>query len=303
MKVAETARIRGFTLIELLIVVSIIALLAALLFPVFSRARESGRRAACQSNLKQLALGFIQYAQDYDEHLPIGTKVIGNPATASYRLGIGWGGEIYPYVKSTQVYKCPDDPTKATAPRVPVSYAGNDMVMQDDLGAVGGAVRGATHLASMNAPSKTILIFEIQGSEADVADPLETDGPPNTCVGAGIANFYCRGSTAAAADAQATVEKLATGYLGGNAYGGSFGGSGCTVGAGFKKDCLVDATGRHLEGANYAFCDGHVKWLKGSSVSPGARAASPLAAQNGSSSPPTAAGTQNDAFLATFSNI
>ena len=60
----------AFTLIELLVVIAIIAILAAILFPVFARARENARRAGCQSNLKQIALGFLQYAQDYDERLP-----------------------------------------------------------------------------------------------------------------------------------------------------------------------------------------------------------------------------------------
>ena len=62
--------LHGFTLIELLVVIAIIAILAAILFPVFARARENARRAACQSNLKQISLGIIQYAQDYDERLP-----------------------------------------------------------------------------------------------------------------------------------------------------------------------------------------------------------------------------------------
>src|SRR5690242_3494722 len=67
--------VQGFTLIELLVVIAIIALLAAILFPVFGRARENARRSSCQSNLKQMALGCIQYAQDYDEKLPLPTWV------------------------------------------------------------------------------------------------------------------------------------------------------------------------------------------------------------------------------------
>src|SRR5690606_6779733 len=63
---------RGFTLIELLVVIAIIAILAAILFPVFARARENARRASCQSNLKQIGLGLMQYTQDYDERLPAG---------------------------------------------------------------------------------------------------------------------------------------------------------------------------------------------------------------------------------------
>src|SRR5687768_5924591 len=63
--------LKGFTLIELLVVIAIIAILAAILFPVFARARENARRSSCQSNLKQIGLGFAQYTQDYDEKMPI----------------------------------------------------------------------------------------------------------------------------------------------------------------------------------------------------------------------------------------
>src|SRR5690349_9006268 len=66
---------RAFTLIELLVVIAIIALIAAILFPVFARVREKARSAACQSNLKQIGLGILQYSQDYDERLPIGMNV------------------------------------------------------------------------------------------------------------------------------------------------------------------------------------------------------------------------------------
>src|ERR1044071_7410166 len=109
----------AFTLIELLIVIAIIALLAAILFPVFARARENARRASCQSNLKQLALGITQYTQDYDESFPISTT-----NTATYVAGgptIGWADGIYPYVKSLQVYQCPSEPF---APNASPSNAG-----------------------------------------------------------------------------------------------------------------------------------------------------------------------------------
>jgi prepilin-type N-terminal cleavage/methylation domain-containing protein/prepilin-type processing-associated H-X9-DG protein len=100
----------GFTLIELLVVIAIIAILAAILFPVFARARENARRASCQSNQKQIGLGVMQYTQDYDERYPnswsdfpdgtAGNGVVGAPK---------WMDDIQPYVKSTQLFTCPSD--------------------------------------------------------------------------------------------------------------------------------------------------------------------------------------------------
>lgn len=95
---------RGFTLIELLVVIAIIAILAAILFPVFARARENARRASCQSNLKQIGLGVMQYVQDYDEKYPITANQTG------FYGGLDWGlwmVNVFPYVKSTQIFACP----------------------------------------------------------------------------------------------------------------------------------------------------------------------------------------------------
>jgi len=103
-------RSRGFTLIELLVVIAIIAILAAILFPVFARAREKARQTSCLSNLKQITLSLIMYAQDYDEthpryyHIPI----------AGYSDGVSTGGvcvysAILPYCKNAQIFACPSD--------------------------------------------------------------------------------------------------------------------------------------------------------------------------------------------------
>jgi prepilin-type N-terminal cleavage/methylation domain-containing protein/prepilin-type processing-associated H-X9-DG protein len=99
---------KGFTLIELLVVIAIIALLAAILFPVFARARENARRASCQSNLKQIGLGIMQYAQDYDERLPSSRH------TGPNGRDFSWPYMIEPYVKSRQVYRCPSQVVPAS---------------------------------------------------------------------------------------------------------------------------------------------------------------------------------------------
>ncbi|RYG73976.1 DUF1559 domain-containing protein [bacterium] len=128
----KNIRNSAFTLIELLVVIAIIAILAAILFPVFGRARENARRSSCQSNLKQIGLGIMQYVQDYDEKYPYcnqdGPDVLGN--------GWGWFGTwmytTYPYVKSAQIYTCPsatkfhdpDDTTDFTEMRAPGAASG-----------------------------------------------------------------------------------------------------------------------------------------------------------------------------------
>src|SRR5690349_12257289 len=92
---------RAFTLIELLVVIAIIALLAAILFPVFARARENARKSSCMNNLKQAGVGLMQYTQDYDE-----TMVIYPYAqTGITTRGLGW--YLMPYVKSSQIWRCP----------------------------------------------------------------------------------------------------------------------------------------------------------------------------------------------------
>ena len=112
---------RCFTLTELLVVVAIIAILAALLFPVFARAREKARQASCQSNIKQLMLSVIMYKQDYDERNIYDRMSTSNPATPTGPYASSYCGTLYfwkdmlnPYVKNDQVWICPSDPNGGT---------------------------------------------------------------------------------------------------------------------------------------------------------------------------------------------
>lgn len=104
---AGSGRSTGFTLIELLVVIAIIALLAAILFPVFARARENARKSSCANNLKQIGLGIAQYTQDYDETYPFRV----NPAST-----VSWRTYIFPYVKSVQIFTCPSNKNKNNNP-------------------------------------------------------------------------------------------------------------------------------------------------------------------------------------------
>jgi len=95
------SRRRGFTLIELLVVIAIIAILAAILFPVFAQAREKARQSACLSNNKQISTAVMQYTQDFDEKMPL--FLIASPRST-------WAGQVQPYIKSWNVFKCPNMP-------------------------------------------------------------------------------------------------------------------------------------------------------------------------------------------------
>ena len=286
---------RAFTLIELLVVIAIIAILAAVLFPVFQKVRENARRASCASNEKQLGLAFTQYVQDADELYPCGVQIPnGWP-------GLGWGGGIYSYVKSVGVYKCPDDSTvQTTSGRsvlYPVSYAYNSNISSGDFGGIRGALSG------LNASAQTVLLFEVgsggstahPGAQCDITNPVEAGGATTLYSSVGSGDYIT--SSFPAVTSQALID---TGYMGGRMVPATL--------AFYKAP-----TGRHSDGSNFLLSDGHVKWLRGSQVSTGIDTpGGPAGCKSSATTPqdiggacnPIAAGTQSpESWAATFSPI
>lgn len=157
-------RKNAFTLIELLVVIAIIAILAAILFPVFAQAREKARSISCVSNMKNLSLAVLMYSQDYDEQFPNGLQDSWWDCT--------WYRTVQPYVKNTQVFRCPDDPqglgsVNWAGPRL--SYVANGLIRwngtaNDTVGVMGLAqgwlASQSTSQASVGRPAETILLFE-----------------------------------------------------------------------------------------------------------------------------------------------
>ncbi len=163
---------RGFTLIELLVVIAIIAILAAILFPVFARARENARKANCMSNQKQLALAMSQYRQDYDETniwdrmpttLPVGPVGVGPYATAYAGNMFFWVDILQPYVKNEQIFFCPSDGTPSVCCVVerPRSYSPNTEIV----GIADGMVQdAASTILMMDARYNTRVHYLDSGS-------------------------------------------------------------------------------------------------------------------------------------------
>ncbi len=188
---------RGFTLIELLVVIAIIAILAAILFPVFARAREKARQSSCLSNIKQIGTGVLMYVQDYDQRFPLAVW---------YGAAAQWYNSVRPYVQNEQIFYCPtqmplNDPPTIAGGR---NYEYNGYGLVYELG--GGTSRGGANVDAVRAPAETWLLAEIERE--------------------GNGAFTSTG---------------AWGYS--------------------TMDFNV-----HNGGSNYAFCDGHTKWLNESTA-------------------------------------
>ena len=237
------AAFKGFTLIELLVVIAIIAILAAILFPVFGRARENARRGSCQSNLKQIGLGVLQYVQDNDEIYPLAVSV-GVPNS------LGWGNSIQPYLKSIQIYSCPSEkngPSTINNPTVTetgfTDYYYNAMLSWN------GDVTTPKYQTPKN--SATLLFPSISVMLGDGNGNLSNSRFRSN--GCGTASGATAVITVTTADNPTfgNCASLTTVPPGPYATTGGMGGA---TGASWV---------RHLEGSNLAFADGHVKWYKG----------------------------------------
>ena len=159
---------KGFTLIELLVVIAIIAILAAILFPVFQKVRENARRAACQSNFKQINLGMMMYIQDYDETWPARTITDNIYGGGPYQ---SWAFALQPFIKSTGVWQCPDD-------RTSIGFGNQDFNATNDI-AKSYAVVEQYHDQTQpgNAGNTAMMILGNTGSGEVVTDAMT----PVTC--------------------------------------------------------------------------------------------------------------------------
>ena len=220
----------AFTLIELLVVIAIIAILTAILFPVFAQARAKARETACLSNMKQLATGMIMYAQDYND---VFTEIWRDFGTDGYP---GWAQRTYPYLKNDQVFFCPDGPKC-----VPQAVSGPQ-------GANGGGnvaaniyLGAATPMSQVAQPSDLMVIAETgandwlgNGSLIRSADTTEWWGDNQNIFGLRCGQNY---------DAADPL----------------------IIQAGYSAWAI---NWRHQGGANFVFGDGHARWKKKGSLKP-----------------------------------
>jgi prepilin-type N-terminal cleavage/methylation domain-containing protein/prepilin-type processing-associated H-X9-DG protein len=246
---------KGFTLIELLVVIAIIAILSAILFPVFASAREKARQTTCASNGRQIATALIQYSIDYDEFLPQS----GFKSPAGVNGNSGWQIEIEPYVKAgatfgsittasgaLPVYVCPDFQTtwigQDSTARYTSSYAANRYLMPWNLSPFNSSSRTdyftvdingtyyaqSTNLSKINFPAQQVAFAEAEGVR------YSTDGNDT-------------GAHDGASDGD-----TATDSLGSSANGKLLA----------SNQAYALGRSRHSGGGNYVFADGHVKWFK-----------------------------------------
>lgn len=247
---------RAFTLIELLVVIAIIAILAAILFPVFAQAREKARSTSCLSNVKQLGLGMMMYSQDYDELYPLAVATYGttywlsgysfpagwdNPVDPVWELAssVTWSNSVQPYVKNQNILSCP------SAEKRDIGWS---VGQRKEPGYVSYAYNGILHgysQAGVIAPADVIMFSEMQGKYAYKGVALAN--PRLNCGAATTGCVY-------------TPRDASTGTC--STAPGGRSSSGTYVSPAVR---LI-----HTGGQNFGFSDGHAKWRRlGAVIAPG----------------------------------
>lgn len=237
----------GFTLIELLVVIAIIAILAAILFPVFAQAREKARQTSCLSNMKQLGVALSMYSQDYD-----GTLMQTTWEIPTYK--VHWSYVLQPYVKNTNIFVCPSDPTPVTPSRpctatqvVGVSCDGQVPAYSyiNNYNAIPAHDWLAPSEAVFEKPANMIVLADRRNTMEDAAKTkigqwkgttpfITTSGKATGQICPGVPYRYV------------TLAELKTALLG----------------SADNPELLRVKWDRHSEGANYTFFDGHAKWFR-----------------------------------------
>ncbi len=273
-------RRNGFTLIELLVVIAIIAILAAILFPVFAQAREKARATSCLSNEKQIGLGIMMYVQDYDETYPMAYYYI-NGATSANGY-VQWTGLVDPYVKQLRgnatIWVCPSHPLRGFAPtnftdgnapagQIPqtagvqdiqasrMSYICNELVMPRKKYA--SVPQNVVPIAAVDTPAEVIAVAEISNYLGALNDSSPTGGaaikshrPTN-----GVSdnhNVYDGEAGVAGPVYALTVEEAW------NSINFAVANNNC----GGRHHICYTSPDRHSGGANYVFTDGHAKFFR-----------------------------------------
>lgn len=224
---------RAFTLIELLVVIAIIAILAAILFPVFQQAREKARQTVCLSNTKQLALAMSMYAEDYDET----TLLLWRFADDGWCAG--WAYRLYPYVKNSAVYSCPSGP-RVNPADMSTCMAGPNLAGNWHIG-------WGVPLGSMERPTDVILLAE--------TGVLDWNGDGSVVRSADTMNPWHHNDIGGVFPDWASI-RCQQHYDANDSYVSSRG----------QQAWAIDW--RHNDGANFCYTDGHAKWSRRGTLKP-----------------------------------
>jgi prepilin-type N-terminal cleavage/methylation domain-containing protein/prepilin-type processing-associated H-X9-DG protein len=254
----------GFTLIELLVVIAIIAILAAILFPVFAQAREKARQTSCLSNTKQIGLALMQYTQDYDETLPC---YDGGLFTAVYSVGEyfpAWAQQVYPYMKNEGVLGCPSARKQGAADFtcVPPLTGRASSVFSQKCVNTGGRWQPAANSGSLLVPqyqlgvNEYVVMYTAIGVARDPVYLIYKYTADRAAKPVSLAKVGRPADLPFVADSTFTIFPTMDRVMYSNYPGDFWGGWPTAAGAGRAKPEWA----RHSGGSNILYCDGHAKW-------------------------------------------